>query len=237
MIHYLKTLIVDIKQAMFERERYHHHKLFAQVDQQLSMSYFLKNPYRVCSSYLKKRGDRDIHLYGETPLLALEKIAKQVQLSDQDVIVDLGAGRGRALAFWHCFYGARAVGYEQVPTFCERALALFNRYDLQIEMHNRLIEEGINQETTVLYLYGSNFSSPQIKKIVSDIKGLNRLKYVVSISFPLSDYSSGLFKPFKTLEVDFPWGQTTAYIEEVIPCESKSQNPVPFQSTDSSMTK
>ncbi|MGE3953757.1 MAG: cyclopropane-fatty-acyl-phospholipid synthase family protein [Parachlamydiales bacterium] len=82
---------------------------------------FGRNPYRVCRRYLERRGARQVHAYGETPLTTLAEIAKWAGIGPSDCVYELGCGPGRTALWLHHFVGCRVVGIDQVPAFVRRA--------------------------------------------------------------------------------------------------------------------
>ncbi|PCI78664.1 hypothetical protein COB21_00340 [Candidatus Aerophobetes bacterium] len=228
MIAYLISRIKDVYLAQVERRAYYANAPFAQVDILLNRAYKFKSPFRISSAFLRKKGFLDIHLYGETPLHTLDKLAQAAHITSSDCVLDLGAGRGRSLLFWHSFYGCKVIGYEQIPLFCARANSIFSKNKLPLEMKNQTLEQGLGEEGSIAYLYGPNFSASQLKALVTQIIRSKSLKKVISISFPLSDYDkSGHLSPFRQIEVNFPWGKTTAYIETVTSGRAKTKTPRP----------
>src|SRR5262245_46123073 len=100
---------------------YYGDPLFRKVDTRLLLSYWLDNPYRVCSRFFRSRGEEDPYTFGETPLTTLEEIAHRCQISNRDTVLELGCGRGRTCFWLARFVGCRAIGIDIVPTFIERA--------------------------------------------------------------------------------------------------------------------
>ena len=96
-------------------------KKFFWADCLLFWRYLFSNPYRMCRKFLEKRGADEIHAYGETPLITLEKIVASFAIHPEDKWLELGSGRGRGCFWISEFWGCRARGIEWIPTFVSRA--------------------------------------------------------------------------------------------------------------------
>ena len=93
--NYIKYFFKDYKIQKKVKNRYYTSKHFKKMDKALLEFYLFQNPYQVSRRYLKRAREKDIHTYGETPLMTYETIAKQARLSKDDVALELGCGRGR----------------------------------------------------------------------------------------------------------------------------------------------
>src|SRR5438046_2879338 len=98
--HFLKIAacvrIFNVKDFLSTVWSYYRNINFAKLDLSLLCSYFWKSPY----SINRKLG---LELYGETPLATMEKIANVAHITAQDVVYELGCGRGRC-AFWLSYF-------------------------------------------------------------------------------------------------------------------------------------
>lgn len=65
--------------------------------------------------------------FGETPLKTIRRILSALPpISTQDIIYDLGCGRGRAAFLFHFLTGAKVRGVDVIPSFLDTAQKLAN---------------------------------------------------------------------------------------------------------------
>lgn len=172
--------------------KYYRHLSFALRDLLLCLPLF--NPYRLC----RKRGD----VYGETPFETLHKIADLCDLTEEDVWLDLGCGRGRGCFWMAHFVGCRVIGVERVGLLLFLA-RLLKPSKLSFKIGSLLDLDY--SEVTLVYLYGTTWPDALLEKIAAKVPIGAR---VVSISAPLVDLPI-----LKSFPVSFPWGETTAYLQ------------------------
>ena len=68
-----------------------------------------------------------------------------------------------------------------------------------------------------IYLFGTALEDKEIKKLIRNMQNLRKGTKVLTISFALSEYEKKpTFELIKCLEVSFPWGETTAYLQEKV---------------------
>ena len=72
---------------------------FAFLDLTFLVIYLFFNPYKISKKFLLSKKKKNIHIYGETPISTIAKIAKECEISSKDHIIELGSGRGRC-CFW-----------------------------------------------------------------------------------------------------------------------------------------
>jgi SAM-dependent methyltransferase len=146
-------------------------------------------------------------MYGETPLDLWAKIAKAAKITEKDLFLDLGCGRGR-LCFWTSQnYQCRSLGVDWVPKFIRRAqfLAwLFRIQNVQFLCTN--LKKGLLQEATVIYLYTYH---PEEELL--DFSYLKAGCRVITVSEPLQceGFSVGAI-----VKAQFPWGDTEVFVNE-----------------------
>ncbi len=176
----------------------------------LDLLYLWHNPYRVSKKFLQKKGWDDIHQYGETPLETVIKVCKAANVTKEDHLFELGCGRGLTAFFIRNFFDCKVTAIEQIPLFIKKARQINKLLALGIEFRCEDFCESDLSEASLIYLYGTCLPDETIGKICKKIRPNQR---VISISYPLSDYDSE-FRILKTIEVEYPWGQTEAYINE-----------------------
>jgi SAM-dependent methyltransferase len=195
---------------------------FALVDMMLLLSYFYQSPYRIARKFEQTQSQQDQGLvdvapYGETPLVTLDKIVRVCGVVKEDVVYELGAGRGRS-SFWLALYlGCKTIGIEYNPYFvtkAERIRRLFKINNLEFRNQNML--QADLSDATVVYLFGTALDDSQIRALARRLAQLQAETKIITISYPLQDYiTTPAFTLLEAFEVEFVWGSTTAYIQEV----------------------
>ncbi len=179
------------------QDLFYHHPLFAKVDRALKRAYWLKNPYRMLKS----------SPYGETPLTTFQKILDEFQIPKEASLIDFGSGRGRIPLFLSTYHGMKAVGVESFSPFVAIANQIAANAALPTQFYCSDMEEW-GDEPDFIYLYGTCLSDETIKKLVD--KPWKRAQWI-TVSFPLSDYSSR-FRVVKKLHGAYPWGDTEIFL-------------------------
>ena len=193
-------------------KRYYPNPTFKKVDRTLLGKYFFRSPFAISKDFLIQKGESDIYAYGETPLTTLEMISKECELNSRDVVYELGCGRGRGCFWLHCFIGCRMVGIEYIPDFVDIADSIRDRFALQnIEFRLGDILKGKYAEATVIYLYGTCYEDQFINKLLKRFSKLPKGKKIITVSFPLTDYSSN-FEVIKQFSAPFTWGHGDVYL-------------------------
>lgn len=191
--------------------RYYRYPRFRRLDLKLLSKYLFKSPFTISKHYCQMKGSREIYVYGETPLTTLAGIFQRAGVSKADTVFDLGCGRARSCLWLNGVIGCKAVGIEIIPEFVEKAPKNISGLEFRCEdMATADFTGG-----TLFYLYG-NFLSDETLFVVA--KKLEKLPYgtkVISISFPMTDYSSA-FTIIDTFEASFPWGRAEVYISSLV---------------------
>lgn len=199
-----------IKEAL----RYYSNIKFMCFDISFNLIYFFFNPYRISRRFLEKKLSEKIHDYGETPLIQMEKIVKNFEIQSSDKILEMGAGRGK-VSFWlHFFLKCRITAIEQIPFFVKTANFLIKLF----KMRNCyfLCNDFFSCEFgdfDVIYLYGTTLENKQIAALISKFKHLSSKVRIITVSYSLNEYDES-FICLKNLEVIFPWGRTTVYLNK-----------------------
>lgn len=182
---------------------------FAKIDLRLLMLYFWTNPFRVSRSYLEATKAPDLYVYGETPLTTLQLICKKAAVTEKDVVLELGCGRGRTSFWLHQWLGCKVTGIDHVPAFIENANAVKEVFHLEgidfIEGDYLTADWG---NPSVIYLYGSNLHETDIKLLSNRMKKLPKGVKVISVSFPIPGMV--LLRRF---QASFTWGDADVYVQ------------------------
>lgn len=219
----MHTFWVDFKTFMWVRYfnckdllktifRYWRKPKFALVDASLLLSYFFKSPYRIAREY------NDTEPYGETPLTTLDAIVQHCPIGPHDIAYELGSGRGRA-CFWLALYkGYNTVGVEYIPTFVVKAQKLAQFFGIKtIEFRAEDILTTNLKNATWIYLFGSALPDVSIIKLCSRLEKLKPGTKIITISYPLTAYTSSKKIALKsTLDLEFSWGTTQVYFHSIV---------------------
>lgn len=179
--------------------RYYAKPRFFLIDLAFGLIALFINPYRTCRKFLQKRGEKNIHAYGETPYTTYERIASECGLGPQDTWVEMGAGRGKGCFWMAHFVGCRVIGIEWIPQFVWIAKGLKRLFRVD-HLHFALqdMEKADLSQATILYLYGH---TPPLN-IPPGVK-------VLTISEPLEN-----LPVLKSFWVRYPWGRTRAFLQK-----------------------
>ena len=194
--------------------RYYRNTSFAKADISLLLMYFFHNPYTVSKRFLMKKGEKDIYVYGETPLHTMDKIARECRLQRNDTIYELGCGRGRTCFWLRYFTGANVVGIEHIPDFTERANRIKDRLNIDhIEFRNEDLLKSDFSNGTVFYLYGTCYEKPFLEKLIQKFNKLPAGTKIITVSYPLSDYTNDAsYEIMKRFPAAFTWGTADVYL-------------------------
>jgi SAM-dependent methyltransferase len=195
--------------------RYYRRLPFAKTDSSLTLMYLFDNPFSISRRYFLHRAHSEEYTYGETPLTTFEQIAKEARITPQDTVYELGCGRGRVCFWLHHFIGCPVVGVEMVPDFVVRAQRIQKKLGLEkIEFRNEDFLNTDLSKATVIYLYGTCLEEETIKKLIKHFKKLKSGTRIITISYPLSDYTDEpLFETMKRFPARFTWGEGDVYIQ------------------------
>ena len=212
-LHFLKIFvevrIFNIKDFFRTVWNYYRDIDFAKLDLSLLLRYFWESPYSI---------NRILHLdlYGETPLVTMEKIAVEAQITSRDTVYELGCGRGRC-AFWLShFRGCKTVGIEYNPIFVEKANRLKGRFhDEKTSFILGDMRKVDLRDATCIYLYGTLLSDEDIHTLIEKFSALKKGTRIITISYALNEYATSTrFLVRKEFEVEFSWGKTSAFLQE-----------------------
>jgi SAM-dependent methyltransferase len=188
--------------------------------------YWFRNPFRICKRFLQQRGEQLVDAYGETPLLVFAQIARACELRSDDVVIDMGCGRGKGVFFLSHLLGCKVIGIEWIPLFVEIAQSIVNAVAPKLPVFFRC-QEMCSVDfsgATVIYLYGTCLSDEEIISLVGRFELLASDVKIITVSFALSDYSS-CFQSVKKFTACFPWGEGEVYLN----CKSRVKEVLSFQ--------
>ena len=176
------------------------------------VSHFEKLPssYKIAAEFQRSLG-LDPYTYGHTPLWTIYQIFKDLRLKPQSQVLDLGAGDFQIPFFLNEVFKLKVFGIEKIPKFCLQA----NQIKSQFYKDDVIVLEGNYLElqlpkVDLAYLFGSNLSDDEIDRLIVKIENI---PLVVTVSYPLSDYSKD-YKTVKELNLPFLFGLTKVYINQ-----------------------
>lgn len=197
------------------KKRYYSNTEFRAIDRTLLQAYRFKNPYTISRKFLEKRGEREIHLYGETYLTTYEKIAHACQLNQDDRLLELGSGRGRGAFFLSTYFGARVHGVEWISEFVNVAKEVASRcHCTRVTFSCEDFMQTPLEGYSVIYLFGTALPDDQIRQLARRFLLLPSGVTIITVSYPLTEYHPS-FTSQKEMRAQFPWGETEIYIQEV----------------------
>jgi SAM-dependent methyltransferase len=189
---------------------------FLSYERSFDRAYRYHNPFKICKEYLEKKGEECTDAYGETPLPALAKIARECDLKREDLLIELGCGRGRGAFFLSHFVGCSVIGIDWVPFFISTAHAIAKEGDPPLPVAFRCMEMQHMDfaHATAIFLYGTCLSDARIHALIARFETLPSWVKIITISYPLSDYSP-LFQTLKQFSVLFPWGEGEVFMNSL----------------------
>jgi hypothetical protein len=195
---------------------YYPHAHFAKIDTALLLSYLFSNPFHISKRFLIEKGEREVYTYGETPLTTMDLIARQCDITSQDVVFELGCGRGRTCFWLNQILGCSAVGIDYVPAFIEKAQKIKDRFQVQrVSFRLEDLFQANLKGATVIYLYGTCFSAAYIDLLIERLSKLPEGTKIITASYALTEFQPGApFRIIKQFSVPFTWGETDVYLQE-----------------------
>ncbi len=199
-------LFLQVKYFAFKEalEVYHRFSEFLIYEKAFRKAYRFRSPYQICRTHLKEN-----HAYGETPLLLYEKIAAECALTQKDVVLELGCGRGRGVFFLSYLVGCSVIGIDWIPFFVHTANAIPHKLPIAFLCED--MQTTDLSTASVIYLYGTCLSEGDVQALVRRFEKLSRQVKIVTVSYPLSEYSA-CFCTLKQLTGTFPWGEGEVFI-------------------------
>ncbi len=198
--------------------RYYGNTRYRRVDLGLVANYLFENPYGVAKRFAMQKGEAELHTYGETPPLTMEEISKRCGITEDDVVYELGCGRGRSCFWMHCFLGCRVVGIEYNPHFVWKAQKLADKNKIQgVQFRCEDFFKSKMNDATVVYLYGTCLEDEFVAKVAKKLAFLPQGTTVVTVSYPLNDFCEKvLYEHVDAFEAPFTWGKAWVYVQKVL---------------------
>ncbi len=189
------------KEAREVRRRF---PFFKGYERAFRRAYRFANPFRICRAYSEE------NIYGETPLPAFAQIAKLCDLKSDDILLELGCGRGRGALFLNQLIGCRVMGIDCVPFFIHTAQNIAASLQNVSFRCEDMLKTDFSQATAI-YLYGTCLSDETILSLIERFKALPSSVKIITVSYALIDYSPEFYTS-KQFSVMFPWGEGDVYL-------------------------
>ncbi len=175
----------------------------------------LLSPYRAfyADKSKKKIDKHELELtYGEILLPTIDKILRSLQLKSDDLLIDLGSGRGRVVLL-AAARGIPAQGIEILPSLVQTArYAAAHHLPLASFVEMDILEADLSKGT-VFWLSGTCLQPQTREKIAEKIAALATGTRLVSVSLPLNH-------PRLVVDVVYhgwtSWGRSPFFIQRVI---------------------
>jgi hypothetical protein len=207
----VKTLVFNIKEEQKVRAQFYQNSHFQRVDLALKKAYRWCNPYTVCKRFMQKEKKKQIHVYGETPLTELYKALVFCKITPKDSFLDLGCGRGRVCLFVSTYFSCKSVGVDFVPLFCQKAVLASRCLTEPPEFVTKDILSFDCSKATIIYFYSLLLEEEELIKQIEKFTKIKEGAKIITVSFPLSDYSPH-FYTLHSFPAVYPWGKTTIFI-------------------------
>lgn len=182
---------------------------FKEIDQKLISS---SNPFEVSKSYLLSKHDPNPYQYGETPLMTLFNIAKTFGLEPNDVVYEMGSGRGRGAFMLAQFFKCQVIGIERIPSFVEEANRLAREYRLnQLSFSCGNMTRTPLKQPTYIYMYQTMLSHREIAMLIEKFLELPVTTKIITVSYSLHDYDPR-FKVIGHMQEEFLFGKADVFL-------------------------
>ena len=126
-INAVRYTLSDFSYALWDILLYYHRGSFALTDLYLKSLYVFDSPYRVSAHFRRLLPEDMTQVYGEVPLMVVERCLKLVNLTPEQTFWELGAGRGRIVFWARHFTSAHITAFDAIPVFVERGNRVINK--------------------------------------------------------------------------------------------------------------
>jgi len=197
--------------------RYYFGCSFFKYDLLYGLFHLWKGPYAISREWLGRRGEKDIHTYGETPLTTLETIIRESDIRSGDVVFDLGCGSGKTSFFFHAFAGANVLAIEQIPLFVRRAVRIARWCGSPpVKFRELDILDVDYSAADVIYYYGTCATEEFIRELIAQFRRTLRPgTRIITVSWSLAQFADGSeFAVTKELALPYMWGTAGVFLHE-----------------------
>ncbi len=204
-----KAALFSWKEERKVKKNYYNNPRFKQQDQALKKEWRWINPYAESRRFLARKGESEIHTYGETPLTVFALIAERLRLKKEDLFLDLGCGRGRGVFFLQTYFGCKAYGVDWVPSFIHKARSVARSTCCSAGFELGPIHESkFIEQAQVIYLAWTCIEEEERAEVEQALVRVLPGTQVITISYPLQSQD---FTLSFTSCVSFPWGEAEIF--------------------------
>lgn len=188
---------------------------FALIDVCCRLHYTLNSPFKICDNYNALFPESDVQCYGETPLKTLQLIASKAKIRADNLVYELGCGRGRGVFWLNSYLGCDTLGIDINPIFIHRAKRIKRWFSLKrVDFDQVLMHQLDCRGAEVIYLYGTSLSDEYIRKLVTHFCELASGTKIITVSYSLLEY--GAQEHYEVVERftgRFPWGISDIFVQ------------------------
>ncbi|MCL6268952.1 class I SAM-dependent methyltransferase [Sansalvadorimonas sp. 2012CJ34-2] len=179
--------------------------------------YLFCSPWAISRRFLDDRGELEAQGYGETPLVTLEAVARRLELSTGDRILELGCGTGRNCVWLAANYGCHIDGVEQIPTLVRISQRLLKGSSLTDKVTLSCMDmfELDMSSYRLVYVDCTAMSEACIRQVAMLCAGLPNEARVVTVNASLSELMPERFQLERVFPGLFIWGWSDMRIQRV----------------------
>ena len=146
-------------------------------------------------------------VYGETPVVTARTLFRRAGVEPGSVLVDLGAGRGRALLAARTL-GARAIGVELIEEHVRLAAPVLDRVGVELKVGDatRAAIDGASH----IYLTWTGYQPSTRDKVTACLERADPGTTVIAIDCPVDGVR---FRTDAKYELLYPWGFVPVWIQ------------------------
>ncbi len=211
-IYYHACEIIEYWRVVF---RFYRFPRFALADLLIQFRYLFTNADKVCFNYLKIFSHRDVQRwYGETYLTTFAAICKAASVRQDDVLYELGCGRGRVVFWASEVLKIKATGIDLNPVFIQRANDIQRlSKSIRTEFLCKNLMDADLSAATVVYLYGTAFEEDAYPGLLKVLKTAVTGTRIITVSWPAEKLTDEpLFRVETKITGRYLWGEGDIYI-------------------------
>lgn len=211
---YCRVALKKAREERYVRKRFYSNLQFKEIDTLLLSLYEKECPYRISKEFMLARKEKEIYVYGETPLSTFFTIGKKLGLSKGDFVLEMGCGRGRGAFFLASVFGCYVRSIDWIPTFIEKAQIVAKKIPVQnVSFACRdMLQEEV-KKATCIYLCGTCLEDSSIFSLLKLFSNLPIGAKVVTVSYSLLEYGGDvLFSLQEKFEAQYLWGKSDVFI-------------------------
>jgi hypothetical protein len=207
---FFKVKYLNLKDKIFSFKFYKNIK-YLFLDLFFSFIYLFINPYREVRVFNQKKGFLNVYTYGETYLKTFEKIANLANINEESNFLELGSGRAKISFFVRLIFRSKVSSIEWVDKLINISKFINKIFFTKILFIKEDMFKVSFKNFTHIFLYGTCLEKKEINKLIKKFKMDSKSAKIITISFALNEYDKN-YKTLKSLDVNFAYGKTKAYI-------------------------